>query len=163
MKILLLVDVQQGFMNKETKSIPREIEKHVNNFSYDLIIATRFINKNESLHKSELNMQDMTMLSSNAKLVDNINSIVDIVLMKSTYTSLTPDVIKLLEKNEMKEVYLAGLNTDTSIMATAFDLFDKGIKPKVLSNLCGSVAGQEMNIAALDILKKALGEDNILI
>ena len=162
MKILLVIDVQEGFINDATKHIPKDIEKHVNNFNYDLVIATRFINKMESLHKSELNMKDMTILSPHAKLVENVSTLADIVIMKSTYTSLTVDVAKLLEKNQVKEVYLAGLNTDTSIMATALELFDKGIKPKVLSQLCGSINGAMMHTAALQILKGALGENNIL-
>lgn len=162
MKILLLVDVQSGYINETTQKIPKEIEKHVKNFNYDLVIATRFINKAESLHKSELNMKDMTMLSPHAKLVENIGVLADIVIMKSTYTSLTMDVAKLLEKNKVEEVYIAGFNTDTSIMATALELFDKGIKPKILSHLCGSINGNAINEAALQILKGALGEDNIL-
>ncbi len=162
MKILLLVDVQDGYINEFTQRIPKEIEKHVQNFNYDLVIATRFINKADSLHKSELNMKDMTMLSPHAKLAENIGNIADIVIMKSTYTSLTVDVAKLLEKNQVKEVYVAGLNTDTSVMATALELFDKGIKPKVLSNLCGTIHGVEANNAALHILRNALGENNIL-
>lgn len=162
MKILLVIDVQDGYINNETKHIPGLIEKHINNFSYDLVIATRFINKADSLHKSELNMKDMTMLSPHAKLVEQINDLADIVLMKSTYTSLTPDVVKLLEKNKMKEVYIAGFNTDGSIMATALDLFDQGIKPKLLTNLCGTVNGEQENEVALNILKRALGDNNIL-
>lgn len=162
MKILLVVDVQEGFINEATQHIPKDIEKHVNNFKYDLVIATRFINKMDSLHKSELNMKDMTMLSPHAKLVENIGKLADIVIMKSTYTSLTVDVAKLLEKNQVKEVYLAGLNTETSIMATALELFDKGIKPKVLSQLCGSIDGVMMHTAALQILRGDIGENNIL-
>ncbi|WP_054740861.1 isochorismatase family cysteine hydrolase [Cellulosilyticum ruminicola] len=162
MKILLIVDVQDGYINEFTQRIPKEIEKHVHNFNYDLVIATRFINKSDSLHKSELNMKDMTMLSPHAKLAENIGSLADIVIMKSTYTSLTVDVAKLLEKNQVREVYVAGLNTDTSIMATALELFDKGIKPKILSNLCGTIHGEQANSAALEILKNALGENNIL-
>lgn len=162
MKILLVVDVQEGYVSDENRHIVKDIEKHIDNFNYDLVIATRFINKSESLHRSELNMQEMTMLSPYAKLAGNINHIADIVIMKSTYTSLTTDVAKLLEKNNVKEVYLAGFNTDTSIMATALELFDKGIKPKILSQLCGSVKGNTRNSVALEILKDALGENNIL-
>ena len=162
MKILLVVDVQQGYINQHTNHVVKDIEKHIKNFDYDLVIATRFINKADSLHKSELNMQEMTMLSPNAKLAGEIGDLADIVIMKSTYTSLTMDVAKLLEKNNVKEVYLAGLNTDRSIMATALELFDKGIKPKVLSQLCGSTAGEMRNKEALDILAHALGDNNIL-
>lgn len=162
MKILLIADVQQGFINEHTKHIPGEIEKHVQNFKYDLIVATRFINKGDSLFQSELDFQNMTMLSQDTKLVDSINDLADIVLMKSAYSSITPDIDKLLKKNDMKEVYIAGLNTETVILSTAFHLFDRDIKPKVLSSLCASQSGEEIHKCAINILKKAIGSRNIL-
>jgi len=162
MKILLIADVQQGFMNEFTKHIPAEIDKHVKNFNYDLVVATRFINKSGSLFQSELGMQEMTMLSKETKLMGMISNLADIVLMKSTYSSLTPDFIKLLEKNNMQEVYLAGINTEAAILATAFDLFGRDIKPKILSALCMSQMGHEVHKGALDILRNTIGSPNIL-
>lgn len=162
MNIILLVDIQEGYMNDQLRGLPKDIEKHVNNYDYDLVIATRFINKNNSLHNVDIHIKSMTVFSSKAKLVEPIEQIADIILMKSTYTSITDDVKKLLDKNKVKQVYIAGLNTETSILATAFDLFDKGIKPIVLSHLCNTVNGEEMNKAALNILRKAVGEECVL-
>ena len=162
MKIILLVDIQEGYMNDRLRSLPKDIAKHVKNYDYDLAIATRFINKNDSLHKADINIKNMTVFSSKAKLVEPIEQIADFVLMKSTYTSITEDVIKLLEKNKVEQVYIAGLNTETSILATAFDLFDKGIKPVILSHLCNTVNGEEMNQAALNILRNAVGDECVL-
>lgn len=162
MKIILLVDIQEGYMNEELRSLPKDIEKHIKNYDYDLVIATRFINKNDSLHRSDIHIKEMTVFSSKAKLVDPIDKIADFVLMKSTYTSYTKDVAKLLEKKDVKQVYIAGLNTETSILATALDLFDKGIKPVILSHLCNTTNGKKVNEAALEILKIAVGDDCIL-
>lgn len=162
MKIILLIDIQEGYMNEHLKDFPKKIEKHVVNYDYDLVIATRFINKNDSLHKSDIKIKDMTVFSSKAKLVEPIEKLSDFVLMKSTYTSLTDDVAKLLEKNNVKQVYLAGLNTETSIIATAFDLFDKGIKPVVLSHLCNTTNGDDINQKALEILRIGIGDECIL-
>ena len=162
MKIILLVDIQEGNMNESLRDFPKAIEKHVKNYDYDLVIATRFINKNDSLHKNDIKVREMTVFSQKAKLVDPIEKISDFVLMKSTYTSLTEDVSKLLEKNNVKQVYIAGLNTETSILATAFDLFDKGVKPVVLSNLCNTASGEEVNKKALESLRIAIGDEFIL-
>lgn len=162
MKIILLVDIQEGYMNEELRNLPKDIEKHVKNYDYDLVIATRFINKNDSLHQSDIHIKDMTVFSSKAKLVGPIDQIADFVLMKSTYTSYTADVAKLLEKKDVKQVYIAGLNTETSILATALDLFDKGIKPVVLSHLCNTTNGKRINEAALEILRIAVGDECIL-
>lgn len=162
MKIILLVDIQEGYMNERLRSLPKDIAKHVKNYDYDLVIATRFINKNDSLHKADIHIKNMTVFSSKAKLVEPIEQIADFVLMKSTYTSLTEDVHKLLEKNKVEQVYVAGLNTETSVLATAFDLFDRGIKPVILSHLCNTVNGEEMNKAALNILRNAVGDECVL-
>ncbi|PHV69301.1 hypothetical protein CS063_16590 [Sporanaerobium hydrogeniformans] len=162
MKILLITDVQEGYMNEFTQHIPQAIKKHVTHFNYDLIVATRFIDNNESLFKSELNIRNMTMISPQAKSNPIINEIADIMLMKSTYSSLTPDVRNLLTKNQVSEVYICGLNTETVILTTALELFDSGIIPKVLSNLCMSLAGPETNTMTLKILERAIGSNNIL-
>ncbi len=162
MKLLLIIDVQGGFINENTKQIPEDIIKHVKNYDYDLIIATRFINKVDSLYQTELNMKEMTMLSPKTKLVEGIGELADIVIMKSTYTALTEDVKKLLKKNELKQVYIAGLNMEGSIMATAFNLFDRDIKPIILSQLCGSVKGESMKQSTLEILSHNIGKDNSL-
>ena len=162
MKLLFIIDVQNGFINENTQQIPEDIIKHINNYNYDLIIATRFINKVDSLYQTELNMKEMTMLSPKTKLAHGISELADIVIMRSTYTALTEDVKRLLKKNELKQVYLAGLNIESSIMATAFNLFDRDIKPIILSQLCGTVRGEAMKQSALDILEHNIGKDNIL-
>lgn len=163
MKIILLMDIQEGYMREEFKSLPKSIEKHLETTPYDLKIATRHVNKNDSLHKTDIYISKMTMFSNKSKVVDPIDKLADFVLIKSTYTGITPDVLKLLEKNEVKEVYLAGMNTETSILATAFDLFDRGIKPIVLSNLCNSVYGSIMHQAALEIIRSAIGTECIVV
>ena len=161
MKILLLIDVQEGFLNESTQQIPGDIMRHIKSNAYDLVIATRFINKPGSLYQSELNMKDMTMVSNKSKLVEGMGDCADIVLMKSTYSSFTEDVSKLLEKYQMKEVYIAGLNTHNSILATVFNLFDRGIRPIVIENLCGSKLGKRTNDEVLDILRATIGQKNI--
>lgn len=162
MKIIILVDIQEGFINEALGKLPKAIEKHIASFDYDLVIATRFINKNDSLHKGEIKAKEMSVFSTKSKLVGPIDQIADIVIMKATYTCITPDVFKLLEKNEVKQVYLAGLNTENSILATAFDLFDRGIKPVILSHLCGTTSGEEINDKAMEILRIGIGDECIL-
>lgn len=162
MKVILLIDIQESYMNNELKELPSNIETYLKQEHYDIVIATRFINKNDGLHHNNCYIKQMTVFNPKAKLVDTIEKIADFVLMKSTYTSYTQDVQKLISKNEIKEVYLAGVNTETNILSTAFDLFDKGIKPIVISNLCGSVNGERIHHQALEILKLSMGEDCIV-
>ena len=80
MKIILLVDIQEGYMREGLRTLPKDIEKHIKNYDYDVVIATRFINKNDSLHKADIHIKDMTVFSSKAKLVEPIEKISDLSL-----------------------------------------------------------------------------------
>ena len=162
MKLLLIIDAQEGFMNEENRKITNDIIEHVKNEEYNLIIATRFINKIDSLYNKDSYRREITMLSSKAKLVEGIGELADITIMKSTYTALTTDLDKLLKKNEVKEVYLSGFNIESSIIATAFGLFDEDIKPIILSKLCGTMREDTFKQNALMILGNTIGKDNIL-
>ena len=162
MKLLLIIDAQEGFMNEENKKITNDIIEHVKNEEYNLIIATRFINKIDSLYNKDSYRREITMLSSKAKLVEGIGELADITIMKSTYTALTTDLDKLLKKNDVKEVYLSGFNIESSIIATAFGLFDEDIKPIILSKLCGTMREDTFKQNALMILGNTIGKDNIL-
>ncbi len=162
MKLLLIIDAQEGFMNEENRKITNDIIEHVKNEEYNLIIATRFINKIDSLYNKDSYRREITMLSSKAKLVEGIGELADITIMKSTYTALTTDLDKLLKKNEVKEVYLSGFNIESSIIATAFGLFDEDVKPIILSKLCGTMREDTFKQNALMILGNTIGKDNIL-
>lgn len=162
MKLLIIIDAQEGFMNEENRTISNDIIEHVKNEKYDLIIATRFINKIESLHHKDSCRREMTMLSPKAKLVEGIGELADITIMKSTYTALTNDVDRLIKKNGLKEVYICGFNIESSIMATALHLFDKEIRPSILSKLCGTMNEENIKQNALMILANAVGKENVV-
>ena len=162
MKLLLIIDAQEGFMNEGNKKIANDIIEHVKNEEYDLIIATRFVNKMDSLYHKDSYRREMTMLSSKAKLVEGIGELADITIMKSTYTALTTDLDKLLKKNEVKEVYISGFNIESSIIATALGLFDKEVRPIILSKLCGTMREDLFKQNALMILANAIGKESIL-
>lgn len=53
---------------------------------------------------------------------------------------------------------MAGIDTDCCVMKTALDLFEIGIKPIVLSHYCASTGGNNIHLAALDMLKRNIGE-----
>lgn len=60
MKYLLIVDVQNGFINDKNSKIVPNIEKLVKSLDFDEIIVTKFINKPDSQYFKQLNWQKMT-------------------------------------------------------------------------------------------------------
>ncbi len=160
MKLLLIIDAQQAIINDKNTAIIDSIIEHVKSETYDLVIATRFVNKVGTFHYQNETRKDMTLLSQKSKLVQSISDISDITIMKSTYTALTGDLSKLIEKNKLEEVYISGFNIEDSIMSTAIQLYDNGIKPVILSDLCGTINSDKENL--LEILSYSIGKENIL-
>ena len=54
-KLLLVIDVQKDFINKNTKPILSKIEELVNNCQFENIAFTRFINDVNSIWYKDLN------------------------------------------------------------------------------------------------------------
>lgn len=61
-----------------------------------------------------------------------------------------------------KQVYVCGLDTDCCVLATAVGLFEKGIRPIVLVDLCDSTGGTESHKAGLLALKRLIGKKNVI-
>lgn len=68
-----------------------------------------------------------------------------------------PGIEKSLKENNVSEVYLCGFDTDCCVLATAYDLFDVGIKPIVLKNLTRSALQEKLHKPALQMLKRNIG------
>ena len=59
-KFLMVVDMQQGFMNNDNyKNLNDKIIKLIDNNQYDVIILTKFINRNNSLYETKLNWEKL--------------------------------------------------------------------------------------------------------
>ena len=66
---------------------------------------------------------------------------------------------EFLQKNNIDELTIVGLDTDYCILADCFNAFDLGYKVSVVADCCGSfTSGKTGHLAALEINKKSLGQ-----
>lgn len=122
-----------------------------------------FVSQNKNnLYESELDWSGLS--STETKLHPEISSRVlnENIFLKSTYNATTnPDLIDRLETLDITEVYIAGFETDACVLATAFALFDRGIRPIVIKSCCSS-AEPTVHTTALRILQRNIGAQNII-
>ena len=59
MKRLLIVDMQKGFINKNNEFLVKNVQNLINSGDFDEIIATKFINYENSPYEKFLNWTDM--------------------------------------------------------------------------------------------------------
>lgn len=158
---LVLIDVQNGFITKETEYILTPVNNLLESQKFDFIIATRFDNKNGSPFQRLLSWYELST-EGEAKLYDSVEKAADLIINKNLYTAVTNKMLDFIKENKISDVFIAGIGTDTSVLKTAADFFEHGVRSYVLSEFTASGGGKDNHDAGLKVLKRLLGEDAVI-
>ena len=156
---MMIIDVQKGFINQWTEHIPEIVETLQNR--YDLVFVSRFFNPEGSLQRKLIGWERFAPGSEDVDLAFTAKDGA-YVFDKSTYTCLTDDILARLQGSAVGEVHLCGIATDNCVLKTAVDLFEAGIIPTVLAAACASHGGIEAHEAGLMLLKRFIGEAQVV-
>lgn len=161
-KILICVDVQEGFARSpQTREIANKIVNLTNKHYFDYIIATQFINKNRAF--ANIIKWNHLKNENEIKFVSGLRY--DLVEKKHRYTCVDSKFIKILKtvNDEVipTEVYICGMDTDCCVYKIAIDLFERGIRPIIISDYCQSNGGSKSHTAGLTVLKRNIGGEQI--
>jgi len=157
---LLIVDVQNYFINKNTQAIPGRIKHLIENGHFPLIVFSQFINTPSSPF---IKMQIFTgcLRSPYIDIAAELRPWIKKgnVFAKNTYSVFAnPDFVNYLKKNEIEELIICGLDTDFCVLADCFNAFDQGYKVTVVADCCASfTSGQAGHQKALEIIQNNLG------
>lgn len=160
--ILLIVDLQKGFtLSEQTAFLKEKIEELLKSEIFDVVIATRFLNGDNSIFEQLLSWKRFKT-EAERELVENIKPYVDYVEDKYIYSCVNTNFIqRLCQMNDGRypeQIFLAGVDTDSCVMATAIDLFENNIRPIVLTDYCASNGGEEVHKAAITCMRRLIGE-----
>lgn len=142
-KLLLIVDVQEGFINEKSAWLPEKIGKYIAKSDYTDVVATQFVNH----HKTPCyKFMDWTgcMTPDEKAICPEVLRYCKKVFQKDTYTSVTPQLLDYIAINHYAEIHICGISSGCCVVATAYDLFDRGFNIKVIPALCavtGRMAG----------------------
>ena len=158
---LLIVDVQNYFINKHTQHIPGNIKNFLENNDFSLICFSQFINSPESNFAKHLNFTGCTK----PPYTDIAKELVPWLKEDNTFTKQSFSVFtnplfeNFLQKNKITELAICGLDTEYCVLADCFNAFDRGYKVSVVANCCASfTSGDEAHQSALNIIEKNLGK-----
>lgn len=160
---LLVIDLQNGFINEHTAHIPLRVgtllDRHASAFSP--IIFTQFKNTSDSIFARCLHWGGMTQPEEQA-LHPQVAAYAEryYTVEKAGYSALNRATDLLLK--DPLVVYLVGVDTDACVLKTALDLFDRGIETYVLTRYVASSGGPDMHQHGLEILKRSIGEAYLL-
>lgn len=160
---LLVIDVQQGFLNENTLPVKRRIDELLKSKAFDIVIASVYQNYDVSPISQLMGWKKMTspeeqMLAGEAKNADY-------VVYKSKYSAFNDSLIEILEAENNgrlpEKISVCGFDTQCCVLMTAADLFEAGIRPVVLTRYCASSCGKESHDAGIVSLESIIGESNL--
>lgn len=157
--LLLVIDLQKSFINDNTFEIPLKVEKLIRNNNFDYVAFTKFINFDTCNFNTVLNYKGCMSEEERNIVIDTGNNK---IFCKSVYTALNNELIDYINDNNINMIYVCGIDTDACVLKTAIDLFENNYNFRVIENCSMSHSGKEFHEFAIRMLKKLVGEQNII-
>lgn len=158
---LLVIDVQNGFINPNSSHIPDRIEELINEVSYEHRIFTRFVNYPGSQYELLLRWKGLQSEPETA-IVDQLRQYPTVTIEKQYYTCLTDSFRSYIKEHHINTFHIVGIDTDICVLKSAVDIFENEMKPIVFAECCMSYAGDEIHKSALSILPRFIGQRQIV-
>lgn len=159
---LIVVDVQNGFINDYTSQIPDRVVTLIESGDYDPILYTRFINKPEGPYP-RFTGWDACMGPPETDLVDALAPYAtpDVTFDKHGYAGIPEALEQRLLGDGIERATIVGIDTDMCVLKVAMDAFDLNIEPLVLVDCCASTAGLQSHLAGLAVLARNIGAQQL--
>ena len=163
--ILVVMNMQNGLVDTPEKvQLSQKIIELTQKHIFDRIVCVKFVNRDDGVFPKYHRYYDMHK-GKEIDLVDELTA--DLVINRSIYSCVTEDfvekVVKINDGDNLVELFLCGIGTDTSILKSALDLFELDIKPLVLSDYCMAYDNSAItHMKGVKILEKMIGEKCIV-
>lgn len=164
--VLVVVDMQNGFVTAESQHVVANVVNVTRAWqSAGLdIVFTRFLNHPGSqfeklIHWSRFMGGDEIELVRELEPLAHGKMIVD---KHGKYSPFTPEFDSAIESNGWTELVICGIATESCVMKTACDAFERGLTPLVLTDASYSHAGQVPHDAGLLVIKRFIGRDQLI-
>jgi nicotinamidase-related amidase len=151
--ILMLIDIQKGFVKDQSKHILPVIDEILSHNNFDLIIQTKYVNPKGSTLEKNLGW---TYLRNSEEEAFVYNAKGAKVFTRSKYSAVEDKMLKLFKSND--RIFLCGLETDACVLATAYTLFDAGFKIHIIEDATATNAKFGEG-PAIEIIKRNFGKD----
>ena len=147
MSILLVVDVQKGFMkNNEYLKLSNKIDNYIRKNKYDKIIFTKYKN-DKSKNPLYQDRIGWSRLTTESEQEFSINIPQNAIIMEKYGYGLSRGDLDFIKSLNIREIDICGLKSEACVYAIALQLWDNGIYPNILADyVIGDVDMREIFI-----------------
>ncbi|HEY2092972.1 MAG TPA: isochorismatase family cysteine hydrolase [Thermoanaerobaculia bacterium] len=157
---LLVVDMQNGFVNHNSEHIVPNIRRLLELGAWSTVVFTRFLNQPDSPYVRWIGWSRF-MASPEIDIIEQLEPFAEQIVDKHGYSAFVPEVGKILENALVKRIVVCGVATDGCVLKTAVDAFERNIEPVVVADACASHAGAAIHDAALLLIPRFIGRKQV--
>lgn len=164
---LLVIDVQEYFLNEVTDEIPTRIAKFIKNNQdkFDFILFFKFINDINSNWVKILDWKEM-LRPEETRIALDLRKFLkkdNVFVKRAAFSIFRVEKFKKFVKDQnISKFYICGLDTHACIYVSTMEAFERGLNVKVIEDLCAASHGINYHQNAIDSLKRNLGKGIII-
>ncbi|MBN2094810.1 MAG: cysteine hydrolase [Candidatus Aenigmarchaeota archaeon] len=150
---LIVIDVQEAFINNASRQLPPKIKDHLAAQSYDFVVFSKFINRKDSNFVKKLGWAKCTK-PPETDIAFELRDLAEshTVFERSTYSVFGSEgFLEFLKAKKIDKLHFCGLYLEACVMASVFDAFDHGFDYEIMFDL-----SECFNKAQLDSCTKKL-------
>jgi nicotinamidase-related amidase len=157
--ILIIIDAQKGFITRCSSHVLEQLDRLQHQLNH--VIFTKFYNPDPSPFREILDYQKLSPGDSDTALALTPRQDA-IIIDHPLYSCVTRELCEHLEKLGAREVYVCGVATEACVLKTVLDLFEHNIRPYVIEDICASDQDKHYHDIAIELMKKLVGEKQII-
>lgn len=160
--VLVVIDMQNGFLGMKSEHVIPKVEHVVKlcDRAKIPVVFTRFHNRPNSPYERLIGwkrLRDAPETDITPSLALHAQTVID----KDFYSSFTPEFDQMARDHNWRTFLLCGVATESCVLKTAVDAFERGLRPIVISDACASHAGADIHEAGLVLLSRFIGKSQI--
>ncbi|MFI2366680.1 isochorismatase family cysteine hydrolase [Promicromonospora sp. NPDC019610] len=162
---LVVVDVQNGFVNRHSKhAVPAIADLITAWTSLKLpVVFTRYLNQPGSAYEKYFSWSRL-MESPEIDLAPEIQPLAagHPVIDKLGYTLFSDEGAALVSDQGWNDLVFCGIATESCVLKSAADAFERGYGPWVVTDACASDAGTGTHEAGLAVTRRLIGRRQLI-
>ena len=163
--VLMIVDVQNGFITRETRHVLPVITAFLDQWQKlnGNTLFTRYFNYSGSAFERLMNWRGL-YASPDTDIADELLPYVrrSVTLDKYAYSAVTAEFVALARAHDWANVAICGIDTELCVLKTALDIFEHDLTPWVITNASASTGGDNLHKSGLAVLGRAIGENHLV-
>lgn len=165
-RVLVVIDMQNGFLSSKSRPVLPNVVDLVTRWQAARlpVLFTRFVNPPGSPFERLIGWNRMRDEVETA-IVEDLREAADrsvATLDKPSYTVFTETGAALIADRGWTDLVLCGIATESCVLKSACDAFERGLTLWIVTDACSSHAGQEAHAAGLLVASRFVGRKQLV-